>query len=138
MSRLPPEPSGRLPDDDDDGIPLDGFEDKPRRKPQPAKPLHKPIPDNSPERCATCWVCQAPTFQDKCAKVAGRILPVCVGCWEEIPPAERVRIGLQLIATDDARPLQQVAAMILSKIKGDAERAVERGEDPYGIFGSGN
>lgn len=141
--RLPPDRPGRLPDpsdDDDDGIPLEGFEDRPKRRPRPAKPLHKPTNDNAQEspRCGPCWVCQCSTFSDQCPKVAGRILPVCIKCWDAIPPAERVRIGLQLIATDDARPLQEVAAMVLARIKGDVERAVDKGDDPFGIFGSGN
>lgn len=132
MSRLPP--------DSDDGIPLDGFDDKPKRRPKPAKPLHKPTGEDptAAPRCGPCWVCQRPTFSDKCAKVAGRILPVCISCWKSIPPAERVRVGLQLIATDDARPLQQVAALILARIKGDAERAIDGEDGLFGMFSTGN
>lgn len=131
VDRLPP---------DDDGIPLEGFEDRPKRRPRPAKPLHKPEADESSRelRCGPCWVCQAPTFSDKCAIVAGRILPVCIDCWESIPPAERIKIGLAMIADDDMRPLKQIAAVVLSKIRCDAERAVDRDGDPFGIFGSGN
>lgn len=75
---------------------------------------------------------------DKATKVAGKLLPVCIDCWGTIPAAERIKIGLAMLADDDMRPLKQIAAVVLSKIKGDAERMVDGDGDPFGIFGKQN
>lgn len=98
--------------------------------------MHKPVPEDSggpSPRCATCWVCQCPAFEDKCANIAGRILPVCINCWDTIPAAERIKIGLAMMSDDDMRPLKQIAAVVLSHIDGDSARALNGG-----LFGKQN
>lgn len=127
-SRLPPH--GRIPDPspdpddgDDDGIPLQGHASRPKRAPQP-------------ERAGACWVCQCPVTVDQATRVAKKALPVCPACWQIIPPADRVKIGLQMMGHDDLRPLLEIAAMILARTKGDAERMVDG--DMFGGGGRGN
>lgn len=122
-SRLPPQ--DRIPDPGDDGIPLEGHRDRPSRAPLP-------------ERTGTCWVCQCPVFVDKAVRVAKCVIPVCMACWDKIPPGERIKIGLQISADDDMRPLKQIAAAVLSRIKGESERSVDGDGDPFGIFRRGN